>query len=533
MRHPFVGLATLLGGFLTFSQSAQAQGSLASDALSYMRQNPAGTARSLGLAGANVALGADFGNLTSNPAGLGFYTRSEATFTPGFGFGNADASQYLQGSANATPAQSQTANSFHIANAGLVFATRRADNDNSSDWRGGSFALGFTRLADFNQAFRYQTNTDDDHSFFQRLREPYGQYASGNYASNGYQQAATDIFNQYANTRQYGSSQYTDVDGLAYGVGLTDQVKVPNPVAGGDSVYRFATPARNGPITQNELVKTTGSLSQFDLGYGGNYRDKLYIGVGLGIVSLKRTTTSTFQESSEGSPDFALEDYVKTQGTGINARLGLIYRVVDAVRLGASIQTPTYIHLTDDYSSNISNIKFPLGGSVDAQASTAPGTYDYSITTPFRANGGAVFLLGKYGFLSTDIEYVGYKNATFNTTDNSNDPTLDEANTTIKTAYQNTLNYRAGLEGRFDVFRARLGYAYYADPYTNTPINRAQNYFTGGLGVRTKSFFVDAAYVYMTTKDLYSPYSLLGDGAPQVSLNNNRSTVSVTGGLLF
>ena len=49
---------------------------------------------------------------------------------------------------------------------------------------------------------------------------------------------------------------------------------------------------RQGPITQNETVTTKGSLSQFDLGYGGSYRDKLYVGGGIGIVSLNRTRTA-------------------------------------------------------------------------------------------------------------------------------------------------------------------------------------------------------------------------------------------------
>lgn len=73
MKHAFMGLATLLGGFLTISQEARAQGGYADDALLYMRQNPSGTARTLGLGGASSSLGADFGNLTSNPAGLGFF----------------------------------------------------------------------------------------------------------------------------------------------------------------------------------------------------------------------------------------------------------------------------------------------------------------------------------------------------------------------------------------------------------------------------------------------------------------------------
>jgi hypothetical protein len=72
---------------------------------------------------------------------------------------------------------------------------------------------------------------------------------------------------------------------------------------------------------------------------------------------------------------------------------------------------------------------------------------------------------------------------------------LDVANQDISTGYRNTVNLRAGAEGRFDVLRVRVGYAHYGNPYSYTSPNRAQNYFTGGLGIRTKGFFVDVAGV--------------------------------------
>jgi hypothetical protein len=552
MKHAFMGLATMLGGFLTISQSAQAQGGYANDALLYMRQNPSGTARTLGLAGANVSLGADFGNLTSNPAGLGFFTKSEFSITPGVGFGTTNAAQLNTVAAvgSGFPSVSSTANSFHLASVGLVFANRRPDTDNTSDWRGGAFALGFTRLADFNQSLRYQNSTDDNHSFFQRIREPYN---NGDYTSAQYQTNADDIYNQEQ------TNTYTNIDGLAFGTGLVDQVSVANPnprprpdQAQGNSIIRLGTPAplnpndpsyanaprnlqiaRQGIITQTEDILTKGSLSQFDLGYGGNYRNRLYIGGGVGIVSLNRTRNSTFSESSGGEQDFVSTDYLKTTGTGINARLGVIVRAIDALRFGASIQTPTYIRLTEEYSTSLTaNNKYVPQGSFGS-LTTAPGTFEYSVTTPFRANGGATVVLGKAGFITGDVEYVGYSQAKFKTTDGTVDQGLNDGNANINNSYRSVVNTRVGAEGRFSIFRARAGFAYYASPYKNDVFKRNQKYYSAGVGVRTKSFFLDLAGVYLDGKDLYQPYSLAYTPPPTVAMTNHRFTTSLTGGILF
>jgi hypothetical protein len=525
MKHAFMGLATLLGGFLGLARPVQAQSSYLEDALLYSRQGPAGTSRVLGLGGANVSLGGDFSNLSSNPAGLGFFTKSEISISPGIGLGSSS-SAAIANAANtgSLGAQNQTTNRFQVASAGIVFANRRPDSDNTSDWRGGSFALGITRQSDFNQGFSYQNQTDDRHSFFQFLREP-GGYSSPTNA--GYQNALAGI------RSQDNSGDYTNLDGLAYGNFLTTIAKSRR---GLDSLV---TPARFGPITQREQVLTKGSLSQFDLGYGGNYRDKLYIGVGVGIVTLNRTRTSTFSESSNGGEDFTYQDYVKTTGTGINARLGLIYRLADAVRIGASVQTPTYIRLNDEYSTTLTSQYVP--NNLSNVLTTAPGTFAYSVTTPFRANGGLTVLFGKYGFLTGDVEYLNYSQSSFSTIDNSTDDYINTSNSAISSGYRNVVNLRLGAEGRFDIFRVRAGYARYASPYAGeSSYNRDQNYFTGGLGIRSKSFFVDAAGVYLAYKDRYSPYTLAaGNGsatngvAPVIATDYNRFTISLTGGLLF
>lgn len=544
MKRKFWGLATVLGGCLIISQvvQAQVQNNYVDNALLYTRQNPGGTARTLGLGGAGSTLGADFGSISSNPAGLGFYTKSEITFTPGLGYGRTSSSQVANTAAQGTsfPEQAQTANSFHVANAGVVFTSDQLDDKNPRAWRGGSFALGFTRLADFNQVVGYQAITDDNHSLFQLFREPNCQT---DYTTTEYQNATRKISQQFIDSKTAGS-QYYNLDGLAYGTGLAKQVHLLNPHTGsakGDSVHRIVTPLRSGNITQRELVESNGSLSQFDLGYGGNFRNKLYIGGGIGIVSMNRTRTSTFSEESNASQDIILQDVVKTIGTGFNARLGFIYLVNNALRIGASVQTPTFLRLNDLHSITLTNVKFPVSGD-STTLSTMPNTVVYDMTLPFRATGGATLLLGKHGLLTGDVEYVGYSQARLKTLDGSFDAGVTEGNSAITTTYRNVVNVRVGAEGKFDILRARLGYARSANPYLNSTLNRTQNYFTAGLGVRAKFYFVDLAGVYLSTNEQYQPYTLASAevgmpavtrNAPTINITNSRFTASLTIGVVF
>src|ERR1051325_9324117 len=79
-----VGLG-LSGLFVFVSMCAKAQ-SYADEALIFSRINSTGSARIQSMGGAQVALGGDYSTAYSNPAGLGFYNKSEATFSFGQNF---------------------------------------------------------------------------------------------------------------------------------------------------------------------------------------------------------------------------------------------------------------------------------------------------------------------------------------------------------------------------------------------------------------------------------------------------------------
>ena len=513
--------ALLLGTALT----ASAQSPYVGEALNYSRLQFGGPARTQGIAGANVALGADFGNLNSNPAGLGLYRKSEVTFTPGVGIGSADAT-------STGAALNSQKNSFHLGSFGAVIANPLASDDNSSDWRAGNFAIGLTRLADFNTTYQYAGQVANNRSFFQYLREP----GRAEFGTAAYQSGVRKIDDQVGPA---GSTPvYSNVDGLAYGAYLTDFVPNSNP---GRLVTLRA--ANRGGVAQGETVTTSGSVSQFDLGYGGSYKDRLFVGGAIGIVGSNRKQVRAFGgASANDTVAFALRDETSTSGSGFNARIGVIYRFNDVLRVGGSVQTPTFMQLDETYSTRLTSTFTPAlrlknGTSLGTVSTSTPeGKYSYSLTTPFRANGGVALTVGKLGFVTADAEYVGYGQARLSGNPgnaNGDDNSFSAENQSIKNAYRSVVNLRFGAEARLDVFRLRAGYARYADPYLNQPTDRSQQFYTAGLGLRQNNFFLDVAEVYTTFNQLYTPYSLVSGLQPVTRIANNRYTTTVTAGFTF
>lgn len=486
------------------------------DALRFSQTQPSGTARSLGVAGANVAVGADLGNLVTNPAGLGLFQRSEVSFTPGIGIGNTNSQAFGN-------SVTDSRNSLHVASFGAAFTTRRPDGD-SNPWRGGTLALALNRVNDFNQQFRYRGSV------------PGGPSGRG-----------SNILNYL--DRGIVASQSSDLDNLAYEAFLTDE--------DADGVYVPGTDfgqALDGALNQEESVLTTGSQTQFDIGYGANYRDRLYIGGAIGLISTRFSSTSTLSavdpspastNSGTAFGSLSYREALETRGTGINARIGAIYRLNDAVRLGASVQTPTFAGLTRTNNSSL-NVVYDKPISVQGKTYTSGDAvtdfqpFDYTLTSPFRASGGAAVVVGKHGFLSGDVEYVNYGQARLSS-DNSNPaptsgPAIDisDENDDIRNFYQSAVNLRVGGELRLDIFRVRAGFARYGDPYKDSSRDRTQNYYTGGVGLRQKNFYLDLAGVYGTTKRYYNPYVMPNPAdTPEVVVDANRFTTTVTAGFLF
>ncbi|MBA9077612.1 OmpP1/FadL family transporter [Rufibacter quisquiliarum] len=461
------------------------------DVLRYSRTDFGGTARSLGLSGANVALGGDAGSFSANPAGLGLFRRSEVTVSAGLNFNETNSSVF------GTSAMDNR-NNLNIPQVGIVITTRKAD-DEEGDWRSGSFGLGLTRLNNFNQRMTY------------RGTSPRGALKFAEYAD------------QLANSTTEGANAF-DESYLAYETGL-----ITFDEAGGFYYapdYSVVPANENDPITRalvatpfQESIVTSGSQNQWDLSYGASFRDKLFLGASIGITSVRFKQTRTYSETGptvaespqSGLQSFRLQDNLTTEGTGVMLKVGAIYRPSDVLRLGVAVQTPTWYTLVDQYSTNLT-VNYTTGMFTNdvEYATTDLGEFEYNLTTPFRASGGAAVFLGKNGFITADVEYVNYANGRLS----SNDASFQNANQAARNSYQSAMNYRFGAEARIDIFRLRGGVGLYGDPMKNSNVDQSKTFFTGGFGLRQTNYFIDAALVYSKYKSLYSPYSNLEFGSP-------------------
>src|ERR1700733_1017259 len=100
---------------LAITKSSFAQ--YAKDAIRFSTGQTGSTSRIKAIGNANTAIGGDLTNISGNPAGLGYFTRSEASVTPEFDNHTSNAT-YLGQSSTATKGNP------NFNNAGYVFYTR-------------------------------------------------------------------------------------------------------------------------------------------------------------------------------------------------------------------------------------------------------------------------------------------------------------------------------------------------------------------------------------------------------------------------
>ena len=106
---------------------------------------------------------------------------------------------------------------------------------------------------------------------------------------------------------------------------------------------------------QEEVLETKGSTNQWSFSYGGNYKDMLFFGGGIGVTSLRYESLKLYSEAFDDPylDDLALQESLEVRGTGINATVGAIVRPVDFIQVGVSFTTPTYYGLAETYSATM------------------------------------------------------------------------------------------------------------------------------------------------------------------------------------
>lgn len=514
---------TILSLIVVCSFQASAQFGYFEDALRFSQTNllEGSTARMQGLAGAQVSLGGDLSLATSNPAGLGFFNQSSATFTLGLGFDTSDD----EFAGLTTP---NFKNTFAVSNAGVVINYGKG-RFSEEKFKGGSLGISLARVNDFNREYRYEGESGT--SFLDPVLDNLNNDNSGELEDAFFNQFLVDQYAFFDN----------DPAGTNY-FPVTGGVISPNQ--NGDFLA-WGSPILSTPL-QQESISEKGNQYQFNLSWGGNYDDKIYFGGGIGVQTLyfKRNRNyeeNEFLDSNGADPlidSFVLKDQLVARGGGINTSFGIIARPVQMLTIGVSYQSPTFLTINEEteftLTTNWKNISyadlngdgtiFDLQNDIDPFLSTVTET-KYKLKTPAKLNFGTTVFLGKLGFISGDVELVDYANSELQSNDFS--PLGD--NQVILNNYESVVNLRIGAEFRMDNIRFRGGVAMYPDP---TDQGNDRDFLTLGVGYRSSDYFLDLALVNSKYQQTYQPYSF--NGADLVVSSKVRTTqISISAGFNF
>lgn len=463
------------------------------DALRYSQLDLSGTARFMGSGASMSPLGADYTTMFTNPAGLALFRKSEIVITPGYMGVSTESSFRSLDPQSIT----ESRNNFRLANAGLILASERS----GSKWRTVNFGIGLNRMANYQQEFLYEGR------------------------SGG---SIVDRFTALADGLD--PSQLDDFEaGLAFDVGA-----IFGPLDG-----LYFNDFMNNPdhtVFKRQLVRQGGQSNELGISLAGNYDEKLMVGMTIGIPFYNYNFVKTYEEIDidDEIPVFNNLEYgefLDISGSGFNIKMGMIYSATQKIRLGLSLQTPTFMRISENFNTNMTYSFTDTNQDGTFSGDSPRGQFDYRIRTPFRVSGGIGSIIGSRGFLSADLEYVDYRSATFNFGSSASiaDKNYErELNDDIRNFLKSAVNLRFGGELAGEKWRLRGGLLMDGSPFFND--NSFNFGYTLGGGIREQSFYVDLAYVLRTRSEVYSPYLIENNIQPVVDNTVRISQILLTVG---
>lgn len=471
------------------------------DGLRYSQVYSGTTARSLAMGGAFSSLGGDFSCLSTNPAGLGIYRKSEMMISPSLNF-NSTIGDYLGGS------YPDSKTSLNIGNFGFIGSYT---SDNDAGWVSVNFGIGLNRLNNFNN--------------------------SSTVAGVNNESSLLDYFMSRAQNKNYESFSYF-YEGLAWETYLIDYQNY------GDGPYQSVlsnwsdTIANTYGLEQRKSVISSGSLSEVPISLAANYMNKVYVGITCGLQTAKYFEDYEITETDTTNVNQYLNHYTfghgsTTRGTGINLKVGMIYRPIDWMRFGIALHTPTLYDFKYKYYSSMDAVYDTIIADGKSEFnSRSDGEYDYQVTTPFRAIGSLGFVIQKTALVSLEYEFVDYSLIKMSSQDAGE---FSDVNNSIRTNYTAASNVKVGLEYAYGPFRLRAGGGYYGSPYASSSANKDAYKvgYSGGFGIVDKKVYFDLAYSHISGKENHYLYSPDVAAVQPASITTNNNQIVATFGVRF
>lgn len=472
-----------------------------------------GTARYVGMGGALEALGADISTISTNPAGLGLFRHSVANASFGF-VSQSDAKEFAPG--NTT--------NMSFDQGGFVYSTRN----------GAKSYLNF--------GFNYHKSRN-----FDWLLDATSSLNNASQNKLTYEKYRNDVFSKDDD------ASFSQVDNfymkhLLY----NDATK---------AYYYYPATA----YTFNRAQQ--GYIGEYDFNVSGNLDDRIFLGLTVGVHDVHYRHYSEYTENVTSIGNLTLADSRKITGTGVDVKLGAIFRPMaeSPFRIGIYVQTPTWYDLTTKNYTEMTD------GSTTAKSSES---YDFKVYMPWKFGVSLGHTVGNFLALGATYEFTDI--TSMDTRINDGDSYYDSWYGTYyqSSSSDDAMNHhtdknlkgihtvKLGLEYKpIPTLALRVGYnyissmfkdgaakdgtvwspgTYYASStdYTNW---KDTNRFTLGLGYTIGKFNLDLAYQYTATNGDFFPFQSYTDDkdasddniANAVKVSNKRNQLLFTLGYRF
>lgn len=457
----------------------------AEDVLRFSTFNMGIGARAAGMGNTSIGVADDFSALYTNPAGLA----SLRSFEFSAGLSNAGYINDATFFGSMTNASNKVTN---LNNLGLVYPVPTS--------RGSlSFGFGFARVAN------YATSAS---------------FKGFNPGSSIIESLTPDV-----NLNSMSAADRKD---------LLDK-NLPFQIFLSDTVRGRLYPNVTDSVQQEGNVLEGGGLNSWSFGGALEIARGLTLGVGINILSGSYTYDRLYTETDSrniyhyGPPfdlsRFTYESTIRSEISGYNLLIGLMYRKQGAYKIGVTVRTPTYFDISEDFA-DIGSSWFDNG---DSYSSKNLGSTKYAVKTPLVLSGGVSVQVRDWLLLAGDAEFTDWTQMEF-TNDN---PDLVAENRAIRDLFRSTTNLRGGAEFLLLNYGIRLrgGIVYNPSPYKGDPSSRDQLYYTAGIGAAVdENVFLNASLAIGKWNTLRDNYYLSGTSTPpsQTAEAVNTNLLNVT-----
>lgn len=318
-----------------------------------------GTARYVGMGGAMTAIGGDPSAVQDNPAGLGLYRRGEIMLT-------------VDGTIDQT-CQNDSRDVYQRARFALPQVSAVWAWGNPSKQRGmiyNNFMFSIQRLANYNRDVLVE---GVDMGMVETICEK----------TNGL--AEEFLIDMPWNDEEVGWLSILGYEGY-----LIDPVV--------DNQWIPAVDFSSGTLSVSE----TGSVDQYTLSWAGNISNQWYVGLSLNIPTITYTKRTSLLETSRNN-SAELKSMYYASGIGVSGAVGLIYRPIQSLRIGASLQTPTVMQLSlqteGDMYSTIAGQKYDV-------LTPSSGSINTEIYAPLRTSFSIAGQMGNNALIAVQYDYA-------------------------------------------------------------------------------------------------------------------------------